>query len=44
MLPKIIDTTDFLASECSDIGFMSELCYVFFLAKREEPPICQTEK
>jgi len=24
MLPKIIDTTDF-----SDIGFMSELCYVF---------------
>ena len=29
MLPKIIDTTDFSASECSDIGFMSELYYVF---------------
>ena len=29
MLPKIIDLTDFSASECSDIGFMSELCCVF---------------
>jgi len=29
MFPKIINLTDFLASECSDIGLMSELCYVF---------------
>jgi len=30
MLPKTIDLTDFSASEHSDIGLMSELCYVFF--------------
>jgi len=28
MLPKSIDLTDFSASECSDMGLMSELCYV----------------
>ena len=28
-LPKTIDLTDFLASERSDIGLMSELCYMF---------------
>ena len=32
--------TDFSASEGSDIGLMSELC---FWAKCEEPRICQTE-
>jgi len=25
----MIDLTDFSDSECSDIGLMSELCYVF---------------
>jgi len=29
-LPKTIDLIDFSASERSDIGLMSELCYVFF--------------
>jgi len=29
MLPKIIGLTDFSASECSDMGFMSELCNEF---------------
>jgi len=29
MFPKIIDLTDFSPSECSNIGLMSELCYVF---------------
>jgi len=29
MLPKGIDLTHFSASECSDIGLMSEPCYVF---------------
>jgi len=43
MLPKTIDLTDVSASERSDIGLMSELCYVFW-AKCEEPRICQTEK
>jgi len=38
MFPKIIDITDFSASECSDIGLMLELCYMF-LAKCEEPRI-----
>ena len=28
-IQKNIDLTDFSASECSDIGLMSELCYVF---------------
>jgi len=44
MLPKSIDLTDFSASECSDIGLMSELCYVFFKLKAKEPRICPTEK
>ena len=29
-LPKIIYLTDFSASERSDIGLMSKICYVFF--------------
>jgi len=29
MLPKTIDLPDFSASEHSDIGLMSELCYMF---------------
>jgi len=28
MLLKIIDLTDFSASECSKIGLISELCYM----------------
>jgi len=43
MLLKTIDLTDVSASERSDIGLISELCYVF-LAKREEPRIWPTEK
>jgi len=30
VFPKIIQLTEFSASECSDIGLMSELCYLFF--------------
>jgi len=30
MFLQNIDLTDFSTSECSDIGLMSELCYVFF--------------
>jgi len=44
MFLQNIDLTDFSTSECLDIGLMSELCYVFFLAKCEEPCICPTEK
>ena len=29
VFPKTIDLTEFSASECSDIGLMSELCYMF---------------
>jgi len=29
MFPKVIDLTDFSASERSDIGLMLELCFVF---------------
>jgi len=28
VFPKIINLTEFSASECSDIGLMSELCYM----------------
>jgi len=30
MLPKSIDLTDFSVSEWSDIGLMSDPCYMFF--------------
>ena len=43
MFPKSIDLTDFFKSECSDIGLMLELCYVF-LSECEEPRIGPTEK
>jgi len=42
-LRKTIELTDFSVSERSDLGLMSELCYVFW-AKCEEPRICQTEQ
>ena len=40
MLPKSINLTDYSASECSDIGLMSEVCDVFG-AKCEEHHICR---
>ena len=43
MLPKGCDWTDSSASQCFDIGLMSQLCYVFW-AKCGEPHIYQTEK
>jgi len=30
VFPKIIDLTEFSASECSGIVLMSELCYMFW--------------
>jgi len=38
MFPKVIDLTDFSASECSNIVLMLKLCYMFW-AKCEEPRI-----
>jgi len=42
-LPKTIDLTDFSASERSDIGLMSELCYMF-LSQMWRTPHLQNRK